>query len=48
MKIIFESPFGPQHSMVITDDFEKEFPIFDVEGGQFGKPLIFTKGNPHL
>ena len=37
-----------QPSVTITDFLEREFPICDVAGGQFGKPLIFTKGNPHL
>ena len=29
-----------------TDVLEREFPIGDVAGGQFGNPLIFPKGNP--
>ena len=45
---ISKGPFEPQYSAIITDVLEREFPSFDVAGGQFGKPLIFTKGNPHL
>ena len=48
IKIIFKGSAELQHSVIITDVLEREFPICDVAGGQFGKPLIFTKGNPHL
>ena len=39
---------GPQYSTVITDVLKMEFPICDVGRGQFGKPPVFSKGNPHL
>ena len=47
-KNIFKGSAKLQHLVVITEVLEREFPICDVAGGQFGKPLIFTKGNPHL
>ena len=37
-----------QHSAIITDVLKRKFPICDVAGVQFGKPSIFTKGNPYL
>ena len=38
----------PQYSTAVIDVLKKEFPIWDVAGGQFGKPLFSTKGNSHL
>ena len=37
-----------EHLATIIDVLRREFPICDVAGGQFGKPFIFTKGNPQL
>ena len=39
---------GTQYSTAITDVLEREFPICEVAGGQFGKPPEFTKGNPRF
>ena len=33
---------------LITHVLKRKFSIFNIAGGQFGKPPIFTKGNPHL
>ena len=48
IKSNFKGPSESQYSTVITDVLNREFPICDVPGGRFGKPLIFTKGNPPL
>ena len=48
LKNIFKGLSKLQHSAVITDVLKREFPICDVAGGQFGKPSVLTKGNPHL
>ena len=37
-KYISKGPFEPQYSIIITDVLEREFPICDVAGGQFGNP----------
>ena len=37
-----------EHAAIKTDVLKREFPICDVAGGQFGKPSIFSKGNPQL
>ena len=33
---------------LITHVLKRKFGIFNIAGGQFRKPPIFTKGNPHL
>ena len=48
LKSMFKGPSVSQYSTVITDILKREFPICDIAGGQFGKPLDFTKGNSHL
>ena len=48
LTMFLEQQSGPQYSTTITDVLEREFLICYVAGGQFGNPLEFTKGNPHL
>ena len=47
-RTILKGLSDPHYSAVKTDVLEREFPICDVAEGQFGKPLSFTKGDPHL